>query len=245
MGYLISDKEFTVPFDNGPRRTFLPGVNPDVTPEMAEHWYVRAAGGRYVEKLEDAHKQTPSALDSVKRARAAWEQNQRTLIKLGITAERERRDLKKLEKEFGIDTKARDDEFEKTLELERKEYEELQASVEADAEVQRQADAETDLSTAETERKAAGSEEVANTQMDGPAKADAEKQAAKPPLPTDPASELNRNPAPGTQAKPEDAKKPSTEEQVQAAGSKESANTGTEKKPEPKEAEKAPVPTKK
>lgn len=231
-GYLIADHEFTVPFDSG-RRTFQRGVNKDVTPEMADHWYVKANKARYVEKLEDVHKELPETVELVKRARSSWEQNQRLAIQAQLSAQRERKDLERLEKEYGIDTKARDKEFEAALEQERKQAEALMTEAEERQEAQLADDAKSSSSAAEAERKAAGSEEVANTEMDGPAKEEAEKAAANPPLPTESADALNRNPDPGTQAKPEDTKKPSTEEQERAAGSKETANTGTQKDPEP------------
>lgn len=233
-GYLISDKEFTVQFDPPiGRRTILKGVNKDVTPAMADHWYVKAHGARYVKDLSEAHKQLPETMTAVQRARSAWEQNQRLAIQAQINVQREREDLEKLEKEFGVDTKARDKEFEATLEEERKQLKALQDAAEERQAAQLAADSESELTVADAERRAAGSEEVANTEMNGPAKEEAEKAAANPPLPTEAADKLNRNPDPGTQAKPDDAKKPSTEEQNRAAGSKETANTSTQKEREP------------
>lgn len=116
MGYLISDKQFTVQFggDVG-SRTFMVGVSKDVTPEMAEHWYVKAAGAQYVERLEDAHKSSPTALASVRQARSQWEQAMRESVRAEIAQLSLRRDLERLEQEFGVDTRAADAALEESM----------------------------------------------------------------------------------------------------------------------------------
>lgn len=237
MGYLILDKQITVPFGGSVgTRTLLAGVNKDITQEMADHWYVRAAGGQYVEKLEDAHKRTPGAREAVTRARADWQQTVRGLMATTAIERAQRRDLVKLEKEFGVDTKAADKQFEDETQAE---HDRLQALEDENAErieVQAAADAGGALSPAQAERMAAGSEEVANTEMRGPAAAEAAASAGG----VDPSQQLPRTVPDGAVG--------GTPTDVAAAGSAEAANTKPDGQPrvddqkvDPKTAPKADV----
>lgn len=225
MGYLVLEEDRTVTFQDGTRRTFRKGVNKDVTREEADHWYLK--GTTYVDKLEDAHKKTPEAMRTVGAARAEWEQAQRGAMLAAISAESLRKDLETLEKEFGVNTRDLDKQFRSTLKDEEERMEALQASAEQRAadQVAQEEEAATALSPAEAERKAAGSEEVANTQMDGPAKVDAEKTAA------DTAATITSGATTqaGVATPTATELTPSTKEEVKAAGSAETANTQTDK----------------
>lgn len=219
MGYLILDKQITVPFGPGNTRTLLKGINKDITPEMAEHWYVRGAGGRYVETLAEADKAAPGARESVQRARADWEQSVRNEMAAHATQVAMRKDLERLEKEFGVDTRGRDKEFEDSIREERKRLDALEKDTLDRAEAQAAANAGDSLSPAQAERMAAGSEEVANTEMTGPAAADAAASAGG----VDPSQQLPRS-------APDGALGASSTEQA-AAGSAEGANTTPEGQP--------------
>ncbi len=155
MGYLILDKAITVPFGPGHTRSLLPGVNKDFTPEMAEHWYVRAAGGRYVETLEEAHKSTPSAREAATRARDQWQQSVRAEMAAHGTQVALRRDLVRLEKEFGVDTEAADDSFEKEIDTERKRLKSIESEATEQAETQAAAEGGADAAALAADAKAA------------------------------------------------------------------------------------------
>lgn len=53
MGYLLSETTFTVDYGGGKVRAFVKGVTADVTPEEADHFYVRAHNARYCETLAE------------------------------------------------------------------------------------------------------------------------------------------------------------------------------------------------
>lgn len=213
MGYLKLDKQITVPFGPGNTRTLLPGINPNITQEQADHWYVRAAGGQYFEDLSEAHRHAPGAREAVDRARAGWQQSVRAAMAAHESMLAQRRDLEKMESDMGLDTKARDREFEDSIQDERKRLKGLEDETLDRAEAQANADAEGHLSPAQAERKAAGSEEVANTEMSGPAAADAAQQAGG----VDPTQQLPRT-AP-------DGQLGASATEAAAAGSAEAANT--------------------
>lgn len=176
MGYLALKQPVTVTFNDGTRRTFAPGVNRDVTKEQSEHWYVKAAGGEYFEKIEDAHKNVPEMKQNAAARRADWEQTQRGALLAAINAETARKDLLALEKEMGIDSKKLDADFKATLKDEEDRMKKLMSEAEeADAE-QKSQDAKSALTSGEAEKIAAGSAENANTAMDGAAKAEADKK---------------------------------------------------------------------
>lgn len=218
MGYLILNQPIRV-LDGGQARDYRAGVNKDVTPEQAEHWYVKAAGGQYFEKLEDAHKQTPGAREEVVRLRSEWETAQRSAIQSALSAEALRSDLVSAEREFGIDTRAADKVFRESMKEQEARMRELQDAAEERNASQMEQDASSPTSPAQAEIIAAGSAEVANTQMDGPAKAQAERDAAK----TSESMGVGADAGPEEAPKAADVPKPSPEE-VRAAGSEENAN---------------------
>jgi len=177
-GYLVLKQPVTVTYGDGSRRTFSAGTNKDVTREEADHWYVKAAGGEYFDKIEDAHKNAPEMKQTVAARRAEWEQAQRGAMLAAINAQSSRKDLEALEKEMGVDTKKLDAAFKETIKDEEDRMKKLMSEAEeADAE-QKDQDAKSALSPAEAEKIAAGSEENANTAMDGAAKAEADKKLA-------------------------------------------------------------------
>jgi hypothetical protein len=176
MGYLALKERITVNYGNGVSRTFLPGVNKDVSQEEAEHWYVKAAGGEYHENVADAHRGAPEMKNLVSARRAEWEQAQRAALLAAIGAQSLRSDLEKLEKDMGVDTKKADAAFRESIKDEESRMKKLISEAEEADAVQKEQDAKSALTPAESEKIAAGSEEVANTEMDGPAKAEAERQ---------------------------------------------------------------------
>lgn len=213
VGYLKLDKQITVPFGPGNTRTLLPGINPNISREESEHWYVRAAGGQYFEELSEAHRHAPGAREAVERARATWQQSVRAAMAAQESMLALRRDLEKMESDMGLDTEARDKEFEDSIKSERDRLQALADETLDRAEAQASADAEGHLSPAQAERKAAGSEEVANTAMNGPAADDAAQQTGK----VDSTQQLPRTAPDGPLgASPTEAA---------AAGSDEAANT--------------------
>jgi len=177
MGYLSLKQPITVIFDDGTRRSFSPGVNKDVTKDQSEHWYVKAAGGEYFDKIEDAHKNAPEMKNVVAARRAEWEQATRAAMLAAINSETLRKDLVALEKEMGVDTKKADAVFKETLKDEEDRMTKLRSEAEEADAVQKEEDTKSALTPAEAEVVAAGSAEVANTEMDGPAKAEADQAA--------------------------------------------------------------------
>lgn len=214
MGYLILKQPIKV-LDGNIAREYRAGVNKDVTAEEAEHWYVKAAGGQYVESLEDAHKQAPGAREESARLRSEWETAQRTAIQAALSAEALREDLERAEKEFGIDTKQADKVFRDSMKAEEDRMRELQERAEARNAAQAEQDASSPTSPAQAETIAAGSANVANVEMDGPAKAQALRDAA----------ETSQTMGAGATEAPKAADIPKpTDEEVRAAGSEENAN---------------------